>query len=1051
MADPLVAGRFELLDVVGSGAFGLVWRAYDWKHRKLVAVKVFASRGSQPELIHRFVQEQGFRLSHPNVLAPLDFFSDSQQAALVMDLAAGGSLEELLSRGRPTLSASVAMLGQLLEGIAYVHGEGIIHRDIKPANVLLDTDERGRVRVRLSDFGHALPTGGPRFTAPADVVGTPGYIAPELYALRDASTRSDIYSVGAVAYQLLTGNEPAAPLHSFAATDPAVPETLRTWLTAVTQPEPGDRPSTAEQALAHLRTVTSGLRVLTPRAEPRLAPPPRPRHLRRKRRRQALAALTVVVLGATAVAAQSLARQSVAKSTTAAKLALMASNGQALARNGNLDTGLLLTSQAYLRSATPEVRDAALQTLSQRPPGLIRFLTVTAGPINDLAVSSSNTLVAAAGGSIALFDLVAGRALRVPAFADAIGVTFSADDRHLVVTTESHGVSITNVGSDRVSWHSRSHHLKGAPSRNHLLGSEVGINARGSTLAQSYEHSTWLTDLASGRTKEIPQVRKYSDGYSSSYLTAMSPGGDQLAAAEEDGRLMLFDTRSPKPPLILWPKGGVQHNKLRYVTIQGVDYLVDLVGRAGAFMWDMAGHLVRRVTFPEQARRPYPIDVSDDLGSALLVFPDRQPFEYQVLDTATHKTITLGGLPDPPLARATTPVASRTGAHARLLSHGHVVIASGGSIVEYDSNVAGGIPSGLFEPVPIPGKLVTLAPSGLRGLALKGNRAVVFDTSRGQTLNSIPIPPGLAVKTDTTHFSPDAKQLALTLERVAHVERVALQLWDLQPLRLLTQRKLPCPRLSSAYARDGATIITQCATNYSPRPPDSLDVYDARSGRILFHRADGRLVAESPDGRTMVIESTLRDHQQAREVIDLHTGRAAPSRFLRLWWASAERMSLSDDGTTAIFQRSGAVQLYSGSHVRRLPLPVGVRVTDLHYGVSPNGMTAVSIWRPSGVLRLWDLRSRRVIGPAVKVVCQVACTSSDEPNGGVNPPYPFAFDSRSGDLLFVDDNTPANTILRMPITPNRFREVACAISNRDLTPDEEGLEHGVTPIRCRPT
>jgi serine/threonine protein kinase len=282
MADRLIAGRFELLDVVGAGAFGVVWRAHDWKHRKLVAVKVFASQRNEPELIHRFVQEQGFRLSHPNVLAPLDFFSDSEQAALVMDLVEGGSLEQLLAGGRPTLSAAVAILEQLLEGVGYVHSQGIVHRDIKPANVLLDADDHGYLRVRLSDFGHALPTGGPRLTAATNVVGTPGFIAPELYRFEDASPRSDLYSVGAVAYQLLTGNQPATPLRTLAATDPAVPEPLRTWLTILTQPEPDQRPLNAEQALATLRTSAGGVRVLTPRAEPRLAPAPRHKHRRHR-------------------------------------------------------------------------------------------------------------------------------------------------------------------------------------------------------------------------------------------------------------------------------------------------------------------------------------------------------------------------------------------------------------------------------------------------------------------------------------------------------------------------------------------------------------------------------------------------------------------------------------------------------------------------------------------------------------------------------------------------------------------------------------------------
>jgi serine/threonine protein kinase len=288
MADRLVAGRFELLDVVGSGAFGVVWRAQDWKNRTHVAVKIFASQGSDPELIHRFVQEQGFRLSHPNVLAPLDFFSDSEQSALVMDLAEGGSLEQLVAGSRPTLSAAVAILEQLLDGVAYVHGQGIVHRDIKPANVLLDADDHGQLRVRLSDFGHALPTGGPRLTSPANVVGTPGYIAPELYHFEDASPRSDLYSVGAVAYQLLTGNQPATPLHTLAATDPAVPEPHRVWLSTVTHPEPTRRPLNAEQALATLRSATASFRVAAPKAERRLAPAPRHKHRLRRLPRDVL-------------------------------------------------------------------------------------------------------------------------------------------------------------------------------------------------------------------------------------------------------------------------------------------------------------------------------------------------------------------------------------------------------------------------------------------------------------------------------------------------------------------------------------------------------------------------------------------------------------------------------------------------------------------------------------------------------------------------------------------------------------------------------------------
>ncbi|ADB30701.1 serine/threonine protein kinase [Kribbella flavida DSM 17836] len=271
------AGRFELIDPIGSGGTGTVWRAWDRRLERLCAAKVLRQRHAGALL--RFVREQGLRLDHPHVLSPYSWAADDDQALLAMDLVDGGSVSNLLADfgGLPDRYAA-ELLAQLLAGLAQVHAAGLVHRDVKPANLLLQATGTDAPVLRLTDFGIALSVGEPRLTQHGSVVGTPGYIAPEILAGEPPSTAQDLYAAGVTAWQLLTGEDPppgATPL-------PPAPSPLWPVVAALLDPDPTTRTPSAEAALAaltpHLATPLP-IPSHTPDGEPievftHLPPPP---------------------------------------------------------------------------------------------------------------------------------------------------------------------------------------------------------------------------------------------------------------------------------------------------------------------------------------------------------------------------------------------------------------------------------------------------------------------------------------------------------------------------------------------------------------------------------------------------------------------------------------------------------------------------------------------------------------------------------------------------------------------------------------------------------
>ncbi|MGJ7414542.1 protein kinase [Streptomyces cinereoruber] len=248
------AGRYELIDPIGRGGAGAVWRAWDHRRRRYVAAKVLLQ--SDAHTLLRFVREQALRIDHPHVLAPASWAADDDKVLFTMNLVAGGSLAHVIGDYGPLPPRFVCvLLDQLLSGLATVHAEGVVHRDIKPANILLDVTGTGRPHLRLSDFGISMRKGEPRLTETDYVVGTPGYFAPEQLLGAEPDFTADLFAVGLVALYLLQGRKPDSQAlvehfltHGTPGAPEGIPEPLWQVLAGLLQPDPQARFRTATGA-----------------------------------------------------------------------------------------------------------------------------------------------------------------------------------------------------------------------------------------------------------------------------------------------------------------------------------------------------------------------------------------------------------------------------------------------------------------------------------------------------------------------------------------------------------------------------------------------------------------------------------------------------------------------------------------------------------------------------------------------------------------------------------------------------------------------------------
>ncbi len=295
LTDPLIGrlvdGRYEVLSRIARGGMATVYLAVDRRLDREVALKVMhahlAEGTAGTEFIARFRREAraAARLTHPGLVGVLDQGVDGETSYLAMEYVDGTNLRRrLVDDGPLAVGDALRTVEAVLDALAVAHRSGLVHRDVKPENVLIAADER----IKVADFGLARAVTEVTWTTTGTVLGTVAYLAPELVAHGTSDPRTDLYAVGILLFEVLTGRQPFTgdtPIqvaYQHVNSDVPAPSTLVAWLpteidelvAALAAREPADRPSDAAAALALVRRTRAELdtEVLGRRAEA----PPRP-------------------------------------------------------------------------------------------------------------------------------------------------------------------------------------------------------------------------------------------------------------------------------------------------------------------------------------------------------------------------------------------------------------------------------------------------------------------------------------------------------------------------------------------------------------------------------------------------------------------------------------------------------------------------------------------------------------------------------------------------------------------------------------------------------
>jgi WD40 repeat protein len=948
-------GKFQLLERVGLGAFGEVWRARDTELDRVVALKIpHAGLLSSPASRERFAREAraAAQLRHPDIVTVYEVMTLDGTLTIVSQFVAGVPLKDFLEDQPLTFRQAATLIADLALALDYAHTMGLVHCDIKPANIMLDFSRDGGKacgvgRPMLVDFGLALREGAEiATTMDGQIIGTPAYMSPEQAAGQGhkVDRRSDVYSLGVVLYELLTGTLPFRGsarmlLNQVLHEEPRmprrindkIPRDLETICLKALAEDPARRYPTARDLADDLRRWLGGEPI---RARP---VPLWERGWNWGRRRPALAALIAVVVLVATVGFPSAVwlwqrAESARREERRAKEDLEATSyfqSVALA-SGALDARNVGSAEEILDACPAHLRGWEWHYLKQKRYGNSRVLEGHEKAVKGLVFSPDGRRVASISPdrTARVWDLAAGQGcVTVPLDAEPVDVLFSPNMRRIIVETEA-------AKKD----------AEPAPGEVLVLHGSLG-----------------------DRLWTVPQARGI----------AVSPDSSRLATGTEDGTVHLWDLATGRQVERLDDRGG----KVLLLAFSADGRRLASLNRSGVTVWDVAER--REVcrfaaqAAPREASRFARSLFSLDGEHLALTDEDSRVNVWEV--RSGKLLLSLPG----PLA----PVYSAGFSHdGRWLALGYY----DGSVKVHDVLTG-------QEPFRVDGQSgpvlgLAFSADGRRLASTSGVRSVkVWDTRTGHTALVLH---GHADRSQAVAFSPDGRVLA------TGASDRTVRLWDGTPLD-----EMPRPT-SLTIPLDGTAYPDVAFNPYGrrlacPGEGGSLKVFDAARGQPLLllkgHRMHIHHLAYGADGRRLASGSrdrTLRvwDAGTGRELLTISRADSVTavafspdSRWLasgeetgpvRLWDAATgqERASLpgvinyvwalkfSPDGRRlAAADGDGAICIWDVDNMKKNPLTVrahGKLVSGIAF--SPDGTRMVS-GSPDGTVKLWDTATGREV------------------------------------------------------------------------------------------